>query len=597
MKLRWYQEEAVESLFNFFDKPQNGGLGPDGFPVQANPIVALPTGTGKSVVIAEFFKRALIRYPQTRGIMATHVKQLITQNAEKMRAVWPNAPMGIYSAGLKQKDIIQPIIFGGIKSMVGKYPLFGYRDFAVVDEGHLISPNDDTNYIKFFDELKYGIDYDRDKGLNQQLLQRAFANPNCNPFLKIILLTATPYRHGLGHMTNGQIATHTAYNLCTIEGFSRLMAEGYLCPLVTKKALTEFDMSGVSVGRDDYNQTAAENAVDKDEITFACLKELVEFGANRRCGLIFASGVKHAVHICEMMNSIFGQECVVIHSNTKDFPRTDKENDDALQAWLKGEAKWAVNMNSLTTGVDNPMVDIIGAMRATISTGLWVQMLGRGTRPLYAPGYDLEDFNSRWAAIMAGGKQNCLVLDFAGNTRRLGPVNDPVIPKPKGQGAPGDAPVWICPEDAGGCGAYNHASAPECIVCGFLHEFATKLNRTAGNQEIMRSDVPQVEVFNVTRVVYKAYETKATGRRMIQVAYYCEGLRTFYEFVTVEPKAGSDKLDYPAKKGRDWFRQRFPSEPPETNDEVLSVMSDLRMPKQIRVWVNKQYPEVMSYEF
>lgn len=587
MKPRWYQEEAVESLFDFFDT--HGGTDPEtGFPIDANPILALPTGTGKSLVIAEFFKRALHRYPTTRGIMSTHVKELIRQNAERMVASWPLAPLGIHSAGMGQRDTVQPIIFGGIKSMVGKYPMLGYRDFMVIDEAHLVSPNADTSYVKFINELKYGIDYDPDKPLTRATFERAMASPYCNPYLKVIMLTATPYRMGLGHLTNGKIATHTAYNLCTIDGFNRLMAEGYLCPLIPKKTRTEFDLSNVGMSQGDFVQSAMQAAVDKDEITFACLKELVEYGWNRRCGLIFASGIEHAEHIGEMMNSVFGESCVVIHSK-----KSDAENEQALKDWKSGRAKWAVNMNSLTTGVDNPMVDIIGMMRGTLSTGLWVQMLGRGTRPLYAPGYDLDDFNSRWAAIYAGGKANCLVMDFAGNTRRLGPINDPVIPKMKGQGAPGDAPVRICPQ----CGTYNHASVRQCVVCGTEFDFSPSLSRSAGTDELLRSDAPQVEVFKVNRVVYQPYTTKTSDRNMIRVSYYCESLRTFYELITVEPKAGSDKLDYPAKKGRDWFRQRYPSEPPEKNSDVLKVMSELRPPVQIRVWVNKQYPEVLSYEF
>lgn len=590
---RWYQEEAVESLFDFFDK--HGGTDPaTGMPVKANPIIAMPTGTGKSIVIAEFFKRALMRYPATRGLMSTHVKELIRQNAAKMQEVWPHAPLGIHSAGIGQRDTVQPIIFGGIKSMVGKFPLFGFRDFLVIDEGHLVSPKSDTSYVNFIFELMYGPDvvYDPDKPVTKQQFDRAVLNPRCNPYLKVIMLTASPYRMGLGHLTNGNIATHTAFDLCNIEGFNRLIAEGYLCPLIPKRTNTEFDLSAVPMSQGDFQQAALEAAVDKDEITFACLKELVEHSWNRRCGLIFASGVKHAVHINDMMNSVFGQECVVIHSSTPDYKRTDKENDEALKAWKSGKVKWAVNMNSLTTGVDNPAVDIIGMMRGTMSTGLWVQMLGRGTRPFYAPGYDLSDFNQRWSAIYAGGKANCLVLDFAGNTRKLGPINDPVIPKPKGKGAPGDAPVRICKN----CGTYNHASVRACVVCGTEFEFGPALSRSAGTDELLRSDLPQVEPFKVDRVLYQSYTTKATGRNMIRVSYYCQPLRTFYELITVEGKEAG-KLDYAAKKGRDWFRQRYPSEPPETNAEVLKLMSELRPPAKVNVWLNKKYPEVLSYEF
>lgn len=586
MELRWYQEEAVESLFDYFDK--HGGTDvTTGLPVRANPVVALPTGTGKSVVIAEFFRRALVRYPQTRGVMATHVKELIKQNAAKMQQVWPVAPLGIYSAGLSSRDNIQPIIFGGIKSMVAKYPIFGFRDFLVVDEAHLISPNADTSYIKFIAELMYGPDFDPSQHeVTPQLVQRAMANRNCNPYLKVISLTATPYRLGLGHITNGRIATDVCYNLCTIDGFNRLIAEGYLSPLIPKRTQTELDVSGVGISGGEFIAGQLEAAVDKQDVTYAALREAVEYGHDRASWLIFASGIEHAEHICDMLNGVFGIPTVVIHSGNKQYPRTDKQNDEALKAWKTGKVRAAVNMNSLTTGVDHPVTDFILCMRPSNSTGLWVQMLGRGTRPF--DWFKLKPDEQRELAAFQGYvKQNCLVLDFAGNTRRLGPINDPVVPKPKGQGAPGDAPVRICPQ----CSTYCHATVKFCVVCGYEFKFDPGISRSAGTDELLRSDLPQVEYFAVNRAVYSPHTSRKSGNNTIQVAYYCENLRTFYEWITVEGGG------FAAKRGRDWFRQRYPGEPPETNADVLKYVSELRAPARIRVWVNRKYPEVLGYEF
>lgn len=535
---RWYQEEAIDALWDACMAPFEHDA--NGKPITKGLLVCLPTGTGKSVVIAKFLKRCFDYIPTTRCVMATHVKELIKQNATKLQDVWPLAPVGFYSSGMQKAETVQPIIFGGIQSLVDKFPKFGMRNFLIIDEAHLL--NDDGSYLKFINELKM-----------------------TNPYLIIIGLTATPFRLGMGLLTNGSIFTDIVYNLCTIDGFNRLFAEGYLCPLIPKRGVVEIDTSNLSMSAGDFNQKQLQKESNKRELTYAALSELVTIGLQqgRRSWLIFATGVEHANDIADMLDQTFKIPNVVVHSK-----RTDAQNEEAIAKWKRGEVAAAVNMNSLTTGIDNPQLDLIGCLRPTASTGLWVQMLGRGTRPY-------------------PGKLNCLALDYAGNTRRLGPINDPVIPKLKGQGPPGDAPVRLC----GACGCYNHARAVCCVVCGTDFPINEKLNKQASTEELIRSTLPQVEVYDVKQVVYSKKRGKATGIEYISAAYYC-GLRTFYEHVNIEAAK-----PLPRHKARDWFRQRYPSEPPATNDEILELAADLRMPKRIRVWVNKPYPEILTVEF
>jgi DNA repair protein RadD len=280
-----------------------------------------------------------------------------------------------------------------------------------------------------------------------------------NPYLKIIGLSATVYRLGMGLLTNGPIFTDIAYDLCNIQGFSRLIAEGYLAPIFPKKTNVELDVSSVGMSSTgDFNDRALQAAVDDADITYKALTEAVQIGQSRRSWTAFASGIDHAIHIAEMLRGTFGIDAAEVHSKMP-----EKERDRRIDAYKRGELRCIVNKDILTTGFDHPPIDLILMLRPTMSTGLWVQMLGRGTRPYdpaingYLPGF-------------ASKKFDCCVLDYAGNTRRLGPINDPVIPKPKGKGRAGDAPVKIC--DA--CGAYNHTSARFCLVCN--NEFVMSPN-------------------------------------------------------------------------------------------------------------------------
>jgi len=583
---RWYQTEAVNATFDYFDNV--GGWDYEiNAPRRANPLICLPTGTGKSLVIAMIVYRALMAFPQTRIIMGTHVKELIGQNAAKLKQVWPEVPLGINSAGLKSREFAAPVIYGGIKSMVGQlddfgHTSFGHRDLMLIDEAHLVSPSADTSYVTFILELMAK-----------------------NPWLKVIGLSATPYRMGLGHLTNGKIFTDVAYNLCDMEGFARLLSDGFLSPIYPRPTGVKLDVSGVGISNGEYNMKALQAAVDDRDVSYAALGEMVKYGWSRQAWMIFAAGVEHAEHLAEILRVCYGVTAAAVHSKN-----SDKVNDEIIREFKRGNLRCIVNANKLTTGFDFPPIDLIGMFRPSTSTGLWVQMLGRGTRP-WGGGYITVDEATGEQAYWPGAKNGCMVLDFAGNTPRLGPINDPVIPKPKSEGPPGDAPIRTCPEDREdvhgkiGCGFYNHSSAKWCVMCGF--EFppgdGPDISAVAGTDELIRSssDLPEMKYFNVDRVIYVKHVGRKSGRSTIRCAYYCEGINCFYEYITVEPKIeedGTTKTDFATKKGRDWFRQRTGQEPPETNDEVIANSHYLRTPTRIVVHINKKpSPDIKSYEF
>lgn len=548
MKFRDYQDYAIESIFRYFEE---GGEG--------NPIVAMPTGTGKSVVIGGFIQRVFQRYPGQRIMKLTHVKELIEQNFKKLLAIWPTAPAGIFSAGLGRRDTHYPIIYAGIATAIRAVETFGHVDLLLIDECHLVSPKADTMYRTFIDGLK-----------------------KVNPYLKVIGFTATHYRMGQGLLTEeGGLFTDVCVDMTTLEAFNWFLAEGYLCPLVPRPTRTELDVEGVKVQQGEYNLKQLQEAVDRDEVTRAALLETLELGHDRQHWLVFASGVEHAIHVAAMLESL-GVPATCVHSKM-----SNGERDQRLADYKAGRYRAMVNNGILTTGFDFPAIDLIVMLRPTQSPGLWVQMLGRGTRPLYAPGFDLETTEGRLAAIVNSPKRNCLVLDFAGNTRRLGPINDPVIPKRKGRGG-GQAPVRICEN----CGIYCHANLTHCPECGFEFPRSVKFSPRAGTEALIRGEqeLPQVELFRVDRVVYN--EHRKEGRPpSIRVSYYC-GLRKFDEWVCLEHEG------FARKKARDWWRNRAPgTQPPETIAEAFQRLGELRTPTHIRVWVNKKHPEIMSYRY
>ena len=543
MPARDYQILAAQSIWDYFGKHTG------------NPLVLMPTGTGKSHVIAEFLQSVLYHFPRQRIQVLTHVKELIQQNYNKLVEAWPNAPAGIYSAGLGQKDIHNAIVFGGIASVAKKAHAFGHVDLLIIDEAHLVNPTEETMYNKYISALKA-----------------------TNPHLKVIGLTATGFRLGHGKITDGGLFTDVCFDMTSIEAFNWLIAQGYLLPLVPKPAQTQLDVSGVHMRGGEFIAGELQNAVDKHDITVRALEEACVRGVTRHKWLIFAAGVEHAIHIAEILNDM-GITAAAVHSKMP-----DGERDRILADHKAGKIRAIANNNILTTGYDDPEIDMILVLRPTASSVLWVQMLGRGTRPVFSPGYDLGTQSGRLAAIAASQKQNCLVLDYAGNTRRLGPINDPLIPRKKGEKG-GPAPVKLCDN----CDTYNHASARVCFFCGAEFTFAVKIKNEASTAALIKGDLPVVETFAVDQLTYQRYERPGKPP-MIRVSYYC-GLRKFDEYVCLE------HTNFAGKKARDWWRKRSTMGPPETVDIGLQYADRLRAPTHIRVWANKTYPEIMDADF
>ncbi len=554
MKPRDYQQAAIDSVWSYF-KTETG-----------NPIIAMPPGTGKSIVIAGLLKQIYARHPNQRIMMLTHVKELIVQNYDKLTTLWPAAPCGIYSAGLRRKEIYQSITFAGIGSVAKKSGLFGHIDLIVIDEAHLVSPNQNTMYQKFITDLKV-----------------------VNPMLKIIGLTATPYRLSHGMLADkNNLFTDVCFDMTTLLNFNWLVTQGYLVPLIAKKTALLLDTDDVGMRGGEFIASDLQLAVDRDEITRIALEETIAIASDRKKWLVFTTGIDHTIHTNKILNEL-GIKSLPVHSGNKDHKFTTKERDLALSEFANGNVQALVNPNILTTGYDLPDIDLIVVLRPSQSVGLWVQILGRGTRPVYASGYDLTTREGRLQAIQSSDKHNCLVLDFAANTARLGPINDPVLPSKKNKKG-GGAPVKVCDN----CECYIHASLKLCLYCGYEFTFAVHLNTEASNIEVMRDIEPVepdiIERFDVDHIVYSLHK-KIGKPDSVKVNYYCK-LRMFTEYICFEHEG------YARKKAERWWTSRTDLDIPDYSDAALELGPEiLRVAKKIGVVTNKKYPQVIDYFF
>lgn len=468
LQLRDYQRAAVDALFDYWrEKP-------------GSPLIVLPTGAGKSLVLATICKELLAGWPDMRILNVTHVRELIVGNYKELLTIWPFAPAGIYSAGVGRRDAHSQIIFGGVQTIATKTEHIGHIDLVMVDEAHLMPRNSETQYGKLLDGLR-----------------------TINPDLKLVGLTATPYRLGEGMLTDsvekavdGKITEVAPLfdDICFEQPIGDMIDGGYLCKPISKGMATGFDLTGVGKIGGDYNQGKLQAAIDKVDVNKAVVDEVVAYGENRKAWLLFCSGVEHAIHMRDEIRSR-GVTCETVTGETP-----TAERDRILADFRAGRLRAVTNNSVMTTGTNIPAIDLVAFCRPTLSAGLYVQMAGRGLR-------------------LSPGKENCLFLDFAGVVRKHGPI-DAVLP-PHARSGSGEAPVKQCPQEEGGCGSLVHASVRCCPDCGF--EFPIneepKIESTAADVPMLSKDSAQWRA--VTGRSFRSHEGKAGKPPSVKVTFMC----------------------------------------------------------------------------
>lgn len=356
-QLRPYQQEAVEKTLTHFRKSNSSA------------VIVLPTGSGKSLVIAE-----LARLARKKILVVTHVKELVEQNHEKYESFGLKA--SIYSAGLKQKSLTQQVTFASVQSLGNNLNALDEEySLIIIDECHRVSGDENTQYQKLISHIRSN-----------------------NSALKVLGLTATPYRLGMGFIYRfhyyGFVRgdQHAPFEHCIFELPLRYMiSNNYLTPpKLIDAAITHYDFDSLSkdaFGRfseKDINQLLKEN----QRATKAIIDQVLTLSTERTGVMIFASTIQHAQEIQSYLPS---DETALVIGDTH-----NAERDAIIRQFKEKQIKYLVNVSVLTTGFDAPHVDFIAILRPTESVSLYQQIVGRGLR-------------------LAPGKTECLVVDYAAN--------------------------------------------------------------------------------------------------------------------------------------------------------------------------------------
>lgn len=501
--LRDYQQEAVDALWAYFGR------------AKGNPLLVMPTGSGKSLTLAEIIRRARAEHPGTRALVLCHRKELVEQDANACRTMMPDTPIGIYSASLGLKQV-RDVTIAQYQSARMDPDAFGACGLVFVDEAHLVPQADAGTYRELLKAL---------------------------PPHALVGLTATPYRLDGGRLTRGKdkLFSSIAYDLPV----KRLIDAGHLAPVVTPPTSASVDTSKAKKRGGDFVTSDIDEHAKK--ITRAALDEAKELAKDRRAWLVFCVSIEHAKMAMDCLFDLtFGTVAMVTGETPPD------ERARIVSRFRAGQIRAVVNVDVLTTGFDAPIVDCLVILRPTQSTGLYIQMVGRGMRT-------------------HPGKADCLLLDYGGNVLRHGPITDPKV-KSTGEGRSADEEKikgWLCPR----CDAENGLLRSECAECGAPRpERPREIDHGTQATRASAMDAPEPAWLNIASVTYWRHE-KADKPPSVGIAYKSAmGRDVAREWVC--PEHGG----FAAQKFQTWWMKRGGSMPlPRTVDEAID-----RAPKELR---------------
>lgn len=402
MPLRDYQQAAFDAATNFMKKST------------APFLVEAATGAGKSHLIAAIADWSTSQGDNVRVLCLQPSKELLEQNYQKFLAT--GSPASLYSASVGKKDLRHPVIFGTVQSVANSVDNFPRVAIVILDEAHNLTPT----FKKIVDALKL---------------------KNAN--LRVMGLTATPYRMGQGYLYHvdqkgqpvepGRQNRYFSKMVCQITA-RELLAKEYLTPPTTAPTESNYDAANMQLNKlGKFDQRDIEQAFEgQGRLTAEIVRDIVEKSYNRHGVLIFAATIKHAN---EVLDSLPPDRSAIITGKTK---KADREH--IIKRFKQKRIKYLVNVAVLTTGFDAPHVDVVAILRATESPGLLQQIIGRGLR-------------------LSEDKTDCLILDYAENIERHCPDGDIFNPELKLAGEPGDLIIKA-----------------ECPVCNVTNHFAGRPN-------------------------------------------------------------------------------------------------------------------------
>lgn len=373
MILRDYQKECSGSIFSEWDN-------------EDSTLAVLPTGTGKTIIIADVIRKAFPR----RAMFLAHRQELIYQACDKIRRT-----TGL-TTGIEMGD--QRTDIGG-----------AFRMSVVVSTIQTLgSGGDGGGRMGKFDPMKFGIlIIDEAHHATSPSYRRVIDYYRSNPKLKVLGVTATPDRGDEEAL--GQVFKTVAFDYEILDA----IRDGWLVPIEQQMVtINGLDFSSVRTTAGDLNSADLAAVMEAEKVLHGVVGSTIDIIGSKRA-LVFTASVKHA----EMASEIFNRHKSGMSEWVCGGTDTDKRKL-INQKFDSSEIQVLCNCGTHTEGYDSPGIEVIVMARPTKSRSLYAQMIGRSTRALpgVVDGHGLDTPDLRKASIANSPKPSCLVIDFVGNS-------------------------------------------------------------------------------------------------------------------------------------------------------------------------------------
>jgi DNA repair protein RadD len=403
---------------------------------EGDQLIQLPTGSGKTIIFVGLLERCLKKENLSASVLVNKIK-LVDQTKEKLLLAIKEEEIGLFCGSLGDYEMSRSITVASIQSISRRTPVL---DLLIIDEAH--NAENSPTYNNFIKRCR-----------------------EANPKIKVVRFTATPYTMG-GYIFGPE---REIKSLTYQRTLNEMIDEGYLVPPSFKSSKEKFDLSGVKSKRGEFIVADLEKLSRDAKKVSRQVEDALPRLTERKKIVWSATCIEHATMIKSEIEKF--EPASVIHSDLSGIER--RKN---LKDFETGSVRHLVSIMIVTEGYDFPPIDGIVMMRPTRSAGLYVQLVGRGLRSVYAPGHDLKTLSGRLEAIQESGKTDCLVLDYGEVVENLGHPNAPYIPGVGNKGKKAEKRALICPA----CDEINFLPVKECRSCAyaFVKNEAVKVERT-----------------------------------------------------------------------------------------------------------------------